>query len=90
MWQTHVTRLSLEMQPGEAIHTYFLLSRLFNMVRGQLCNLTREACNYLGEDLKTIASHLLMSTEFLFSQFQLPRIYIDEEMVSSFCFCGVD
>ena len=81
MWQAHVIKLSQEMQPRVAIHTYFLFGRLFHMVRGQLCNLTREACNYLEEEFKTIASQFLVSTEFLYSQFQLPKIYIDEEMV---------
>ena len=64
-----------------AVNTYFLFGRLFHMIRSQFCNLTREACNYLGEDHKAIASHFLVTTEFLLTQFQLPKVYIDAEMV---------
>ena len=69
------------MLPKTAVHTYFLFGRLFHMIRGQFSHLTREACNYLGEDYKIIASHFLVTTELLLSQFQLPKIYIDAEMV---------
>lgn len=64
-----------------AVNTYFLFDRLFGMIRSQFCNLTREACNYLGEDHNAIASHFLVTTEFLRTQFQLPKVYIDAEMV---------
>lgn len=64
-----------------AASTYFLFSRLFDLIQSQFCNLTREACNYLGEDHKTVASHFLMTTEYLLGQLQLPKVYIDAEMV---------
>ncbi len=64
-----------------AVGTYFLFGRLFDLIQSQFCNLTREACNYLGEYQKTIASQFLMTTEFLLSRLQLPKVYIDAEMV---------
>lgn len=70
------------MSAKKAVNTYFLFGRLFGMIQSQFCQLTREACSYLGEDYKTIASHFLVTTELLLSQFQLPKVYIDAEMVS--------
>lgn len=74
--------LSQQMLAKVAVNTYFLFGRLFGMIRSQFCNLTREACNYLGEDHKTIASHFLVTTEFLLTHFQLPKVYMDAEIVS--------
>ncbi len=77
-----MTKLSQKMSAKVAVDTYFLFGRLFGMIQSQFCHLTREACNYLGEDYKAIASHFLVTTEFLLSQFQLPKIYVDAEIVS--------
>lgn len=76
-----MTKLSQHMSARVAVSTHFLFGRLFGLVRSQFCNLTREACNYLGEDHKTIAAHFLVTTELLRTQFQLPKVYIDAEMV---------
>lgn len=76
-----MAKLSQQMSAKIAINTYFLFGRLFGLVQSQFCNLTREACNYLGEYQKAIASQFLMTTEFLLSQLQLPKVYVDAEMV---------
>lgn len=71
------------------MHTTFIFNRLFTVVRQQVCNLTREACNYLGESYRTIAAHFLVTVELLFSQFELPKVYLDAELVSTTRLCTV-
>ena len=80
-WRDHVTLLGRHKSPRTAVHTYFIIHRLFSVIRQQFCSLTREACNYLGENHHTIAAHFLVTVELLLSQFELPRVYIDSEMV---------
>ena len=73
-------------KPGEqAVHTHFLFIRLFPVLRQQLTVLTREACNYLGHDYRTVAAHFLVTVELLGSQFQLPSVHIDSELVCCVC-----
>lgn len=77
-----MVQLGRTISASTAVNTYFLFGRLFGVLRLQFSTLTREACNYLGEDYKTIASHFLVTTEFLLSQFEIPKVYIDADMVS--------
>lgn len=81
-WNDHVVQLGRTISASTAVNTYFLFGRLFGVLRLQFSSLTREACNYLGEEYKTIASHFLVTTEFLLSQFEIPKVYIDADMVS--------
>lgn len=76
-----MVQLGRTISANTAVNTYFLFGRLFGVLRLQFSSLTREACNYLGEDYKTIASHFLVTTEFLLSQFEIPKVYIDTDMV---------
>ena len=79
-----MTKLCRDKSPSTAVHSYFIVNRLLSLLRTQSCNITREACNYLGNGFKSIASHFLVTNEFLLSQFELPKVYIDDEMV-----CGL-
>ena len=87
VWHDHVTTLSCDKSPSTAVNTYFLFDRLLSTLRLQFSNLTREACNYLGNGFNSIASHFLVTTEFLLSEFEIPKIYIDAEMVSERVAC---
>ena len=78
-----MVQLGRTISASTAVSTHFLFGRLFGVLRLQFSSLTHEACNYLGEDYKAIASHFLVTTEFLLSQFEVPKVYIDAEMVSS-------
>ena len=80
-WKQHVARLSRNKSGAVAVHTYYLFGRLFFVLRQQFSMLTREACNYLGETYHSIASHFLVTVELLLSQLELPKIYIDSELV---------
>ena len=84
-WHDHVMQLGRTISASTAVNTYFLFGRLFGVLRLQFSSLTHEACNYLGEDYKTIASHFLVTTEFLLSQFEIPKVYIDADIVSALC-----
>ena len=77
-----MTQLCQHKQATRAVHTYFLFSRLFGVLRHQLLTLTREACVYLGGQHSGSASHFLVTTEVLLNQFRLPRVYVDSELVS--------
>ena len=81
-WHNHVSALSRDKSPMVAVHSYFLFDRLFSTLRLQFSNLTREACNYIGNGFKSIASHFLVTAEFLMSDFEIPKVFIDSEMVS--------
>ena len=81
-WQDHVSKLGRLKSGKVGVHTHYLFHRLFLLVRQQFCHLTREACNYLGENYRAIASHFLVTVELLFTQFELPKVYIDAELVS--------
>ena len=84
MWKRHVGSLGCEKPEQLAVHTHFLFVRLFPVLRQQFTVLTREACNYLGHAYSTVAAHFLVTVELLGSQFQLPIVYIDSELV---CVC---
>jgi hypothetical protein len=81
MWKRHVGSLGCEKPEQLAVHTHFLFVRLFPVLRQQFTVLTREACNYLGHAYSTVAAHFLVTVELLGSQFQLPIVYIDSELL---------
>ena len=81
VWKRHVASLGCDKPEQQAVHTHFLFVRLFPVLRQQFAVLTREACNYLGHSYSTIAAHFLVTVELLVSQFQLPSVYIDSELV---------
>jgi hypothetical protein len=81
MWKRHVQSLGHCNAGAQTVHTHFLFVRLFPVLRQQLTVLTREACSYLGQAYITVASHFLVTVELLGSQFRLPRVYIDSELL---------
>ena len=83
VWQDHVTNLGRHKTCEVAVHTFFIFGRLFAVLRQQFCNLTREACNYLGEceHMRSIVTHFLSTVDMLSSEFELPKIYLDTELV---------
>ena len=66
-----------------AVHTFFIFGRLFGVLRQQFGNLTREVCNYLGEceSKRSVVAHFLITVDMLFTEFELPKIYLDTELV---------
>lgn len=76
-----MTTLSQDKSPSTAVHTFFLFDQLVTLLRLQLCGLTKEACNYIGNGFQSIASHFLVTTELLMSEFVLPKVFIDSDMV---------
>ena len=81
VWKRHVASLSSDRPETQAVHTHFLFTRLFPVLRQQFTVLTREACNYLGTAYSAVAAHFLVTVELLCSQLQLPSVYIDSELV---------
>jgi hypothetical protein len=81
VWKRHVGSLGCEKPEQLAVHTHFLFVRLFPVLRQQFTVLTREACNYLGHAYSTVAAHFLVTVELLGSQFHLPIVYIDSELL---------
>jgi hypothetical protein len=80
-WRRHVASIGRAKSGAEVVHTHFLFSRLFPVLRQQCTVLTREACNYLGHAYNAIASHFLVTVELLGSQLQLPSVYVDSELL---------
>lgn len=80
-WQGHVSLLSRQKSFKVAVHTHFLFPHLYAVLRQQLSSLTREACNYLANGYHNMAAHFLVTVELLYSQFQLPKVYLDSELV---------
>ena len=88
-WRRHVASIGRAKSGAEVVHTHFLFSRLFPVLRQQCTVLTREACNYLGHAYNAIASHFLVTVELLGSQLQLPSVYVDSELVCALPFVTV-
>ena len=90
VWRQHVASIGRDKTGALAVHTYYLFGRLFLVLRHQFSMLTREACNYLGETYHSVASHFLVTVELLLSQLELPKVYVDSELVSVFLWdwCG--
>ena len=81
-WRRHVHQLDHHRSAEVAVHTFFLFGRLYTAICQQLCSLTQEACNYVGNGHRSFAAHFTVTVEELLSQFELPRVFVDAELVS--------
>lgn len=80
-WRRHVHQLDHHRSAEVAVHTFFLFGRLYTAICQHLCSLTQEACNYVGNGHQSFAAHFTVTVEELLSQFELPRVFVDAELV---------
>ena len=84
-WRSHVSQLGHHRSSHIAVHTHFIFRRLFAAVCKQLCSLTQEACRYIGNGYQSFAAHFTVTVEELLSQFELPKVFVDAELVRVVC-----
>ena len=80
-WTRHVYQLDHDRSAEVAVHTFFIFRRLYAAICQQLCSLTQEACNYIGNGHQSFAAHFTVTVEELLSEFELPRVFVDAELV---------
>lgn len=68
-----------------AVHTHFIFRRLFAAICKELSSLTQEACRYIGNGYQSFAAHFIVTVEELLSQFELPKVFVDAELVRVTC-----
>lgn len=54
-WQSHVDAVMVDMSGRYAVNTFHIFTQLYKVMQQRFCNLTREACNYLGDRMRGIA-----------------------------------
>ena len=67
------------------INLYIIINLAFffvsQVIRQQTCSLTQEAVSFMSESLWNISTHFLVTIELLSTQLEVPRIYLDTELV---------
>ena len=55
IWRAHVDSILTDASGRCAVNTCHIFTQLYKVMQQRFCNLTREACNYLGDKLRGIA-----------------------------------
>ena len=55
VWRVHVDNVVRDLSGRWAVHSFHVFTQLYKVMQQRFCNLTREACNYLGDKLRDIA-----------------------------------
>ncbi|XP_033646304.1 protein furry homolog-like isoform X1 [Asterias rubens] len=78
-WRVHVDNVMRDQSGWCAVHTFHVFTQLYKVMQQRFCNLTREACNYLGDKLRDIALQFLSTLDLLTTHAECPYVYIDTE-----------
>ena len=54
-WSLHVDATMDDTSGRSAVNTFHIFTQLYKVMQQRFCNLTREACNYLGDRMRGIA-----------------------------------
>ncbi|XP_071510567.1 protein furry homolog-like [Diadema antillarum] len=78
-WQTHVDAVMVDNSGRSAVNTFHIFTQFYKVMQQRFCNLTREACNYLGDRMRSIALQFLNTLEVLSTHAVCPFVYVDTE-----------
>ncbi|XP_063955306.1 protein furry homolog [Lytechinus pictus] len=78
-WQSHVDAVMGDTSGRFAVNTFHIFTQLYKVMQQRFCNLTREACNYLGDRMRSIALQFLNTLEVLSTHALCPFVYVDTE-----------
>ncbi|XP_038055333.1 protein furry homolog-like isoform X2 [Patiria miniata] len=78
-WRAHVDNVMRDLSGRCAVNTFHVFTQLYKVMQQRFCNLTREACNYLGDKLRDIALQFLSTLDLLTTHAECPYVYIDTE-----------
>ncbi|XP_071950730.1 protein furry homolog-like isoform X2 [Antedon mediterranea] len=83
VWRAHVLAVMNDTTGQVAVNTFLTFTQLYKVMCQRFCYMTREVCNYLGDQLRDVASQFLSSLDLLRCKDDCPYVYIDTETLLS-------
>ena len=66
----------------QAVHTFHLFNKLFRECRDGFVDLTTDACNFLTEAHRGVASKLIVVIEIIMNDWECPHVFLDYKVSS--------